>query len=231
MYAFMVITYRRVYINRLRLPILFVVSCVHVRAYNYTFTRQVQATTYTCTGRARHKRMYTQESTKGTPVHVQAQAPAYTNQVHRSGCPYRTLLYKHKHSCTLRASLRMSMPNTVKVQAQDVRARTSTHVHYVRRPVCPCHKLYMYTYSAHPQAPGPTHKRCIAQAVHAKHCTRRCTVCTPKNAGSRTLGASLKLPMPNTVYVHVPGARHERALTSNRSTADFRTRIRTVYTR
>ena len=174
-----------------------------MRAYNYTCTRQVQATTYP--GYTRTQVYVHTQKYKGTPVHVQVQAPVYTNQLHRSGCPYRTL-YKHKHSRTLRASLRLSMPNTVLVQAQCVRTITSTHVHYVRRPGCPCHILYMYTYSVRAQARGPTHNRCIAQAVHAKHCTSTSTVRTYKHKHSCTLRTPPRLSMPYTVHVHVQRA-------------------------
>ena len=140
--------------------------------------------------------------------------------VHATDCPYRTL-HKHEHSRTQRASLRLSMPNTVQLQAQCVRTSTSTHVHYVRRPGCSCYTLHMYTRSMHDQACGPTHNRRIAQAVHSEHRTRACTRCSLEHADFRTLDASLKLPMPNTVHVHAQGARHARALTSNRSTAEL----------
>ena len=146
-----------------------------MRTYNYTCIRQVQTTTYpgyTRTGRARHKRTYTRESTKCTPVHVKDQAPAYTNQEHRSGCPYRTLS-KHKHSRILRASFGLFMPNTVQVQVQCVRISTSTHVHYVRRSGCTCIR----------------------------------TEGTPKHAGLRTIDASLRLSMSNSVHVRVQCAR------------------------
>ena len=61
-----------------------------------------------------------------------------------------------------------------------------------------------------------------AQDVHAEHCTRTRAFFTPKRADLRSIGASLRLPMPNTVHVHVQGARL-RALTCNRSTAEQRT--------
>ena len=187
-----------------------------MRAYNSMYTRsctcQVQVTTYpeyTRTGRASHKRMFTRKSTKGTPVHVQTQEPAYTNQVRRSGCPYQTL-YKHKHSRTLRTSLRLSMPNTVQVQAQCVRTSTSTHVHYARRPDCSCHTLYLYTYSVRAQARGPTHNRCIAQAVHAKHCTRTWySVYTHACGLPYIRDASLKLPMQHCTCT-CTGCTHEQ---------------------
>ena len=107
--------------------------------------------------------------------------------------------------------------------------RTYKHKHSctLRTPL----RLYMYTYRGHAQARGSTHNRCIAQAVHVKQCTRTCTVCPPKHADFRTLGASLKPPMPNTLHVHVEGVRQARALTSNRSTAKLRTLTRAMYTR
>ena len=109
---------------------------------------------------------------------------------------------EHNHSCTLRTPPRLSMPYTVHVNSVRAQARDSTQ------------------------------NRCIAQTVPAKDCTRTCTVCTPKHAGSRTLDASLELPLPSPVHVHAQGARHACALTSNRSTAEFPyTQTYTVYTR
>ena len=106
------------------------------------------------------------------------------------------------------------------VQAQCVRTSTSTHVHYVGRQGCPCRTLYVHKYSVGAQARRPTHNRCIAQAFHAKHCTKRSayvqaqalmyttyaaqtvrastrTACTPKHAGLCTIGASPRLFMSN----------------------------------
>ena len=106
------------------------------------------------------------------------------------------------------------------VQAQCVRTSTSTHVHYVGRQGCPCRTLYVHKYSVRAQARRPTHNRCIAQAFHAKHCTKHSayvqaqalmyttyaaqtvrastrTACTPKHAGLCTIGASPRLSMSN----------------------------------
>ena len=85
----------------------------------------------------------------------------------------------------------------------STRANSSPRVHYVRRSCCSCQILYGYKYSVRAQARGPTNDRCIAQAVHAKYCTGTSTACEPKHAGVRTIGASPRLSMPNTVRVLV----------------------------
>ena len=58
------------------------------------------------------------------PVHAQrahSKARAYAQSVHRPCCPCQNAIQV--------------------VQAQCIRASTSTHVYYVRRPGCPCHIL------------------------------------------------------------------------------------------
>ena len=115
------------------------------------------------------------------------------------------------HSRTLRASFRLCMSNTLKVQS------TSTHVHYVYRSGCPCSTLYRYKYKhsrtlrapfklsmpniVQLQVQAPTHTTCIVQTV--QHRTSTSTVCTSTHAGSRTINTPLKRPMPSTVQVHV----------------------------
>ena len=79
---------------------------------------------------------------------------------------------------------------------------------------CPT-TLYKYKYRMHAHIHGPPYDRCPAQTVP---CTRRRIVCTSKHTASRTLNVSLRLPMPNTVHVHVRCAR-STPLTCNRCTA------------
>ena len=73
------------------------------------------------------------------------------------------------------------MSNTVHVHVQYARPSTRAYVQQAHR------------------ADVPTYNRCTAQAVHAKYCTR--TVWTSKHAYLRTIGASLRVLMPNTVHV------------------------------
>ena len=65
----------------------------------------------------------------------------------------------------------------------------------------------MHTYSVRAQARGPTHNRCIAQTVHAKHCRSTSTVRTYKHKHSCTLRTLPRLSIPYTVHVHVQRAR------------------------
>ena len=196
-------------IDQPMLPILFVASCVHRRAYSCTCARRVQTTTYPGhttqtdlgTSLCTHTRNY-----KDTPVHGQTQAPVYTTcvaqAVHAKYCTGTSTACKPKHAGirTIGASPRAIHAKSF-VQAQCVRTTTSTHVHYVRRPGCPCHKLYVYKYSVRVQARGLTHNRCIAQAVHAKHCTS--TVRKYKHKHSCTLRTPPRLSMS----VHAQRAR------------------------
>ena len=89
----------------------------------------------------------------------------------------------------------------------STRANANPRVHYVRHSGCSCQILYGYKYSVRAQARGPTNDRCIAQAVHAKYCTGTSTACKPKHAGLRTIGASPRLSMPNTVRILVQRVR------------------------
>ena len=73
------------------------------------------------------------------------------------------------------------MSNTVHVHVQYARPSTRAYVQQAHR------------------ADVPTYNRCTAQAVHAKYCTH--TVWTSKHAYLRTIGASLRVLMPNTVHV------------------------------
>ena len=73
------------------------------------------------------------------------------------------------------------MPNTVQVQIQCAHSRSRTYVQRRPRPGYPCRPLFNYKYSVH---------------AHV-HATSR----------PRTTGASLRPPLPNTLHVHVPGAR------------------------
>ena len=113
------------------------------------------------------------------------------------------------------------MPNTVQVQVQCAHPRSRTHVQrrhrlgYPYQSLCKykhsmhthVHALCKYKHSMHTHVHAPTYNKCIAQDVHAKHCTRSRTGCTSTHAHSRTIGASLRGPMPNTVHIHVRGAR------------------------
>ena len=139
----MVLTYSKVQINRVRLPILFVVSCVHMRAYNCTCTRRVQTTTHLGhkhTVQPRHKRMYihanlqrytrtslalvyttcvaqavhtkycTGTSTACEPKHANLRTIGASSRLSvPEHCTSTARTYKHKHSCTLRTSPRLSM--------------------------------------------------------------------------------------------------------------------------
>ena len=136
----------------------------------------------------------------------------YTRSVHRPGCLCQTL---HKYSThdrcitqacpcqyctgtstacepkhaglrTIGASPRLSMSNTVRVQVQRASPSTQAYARSVHGPGCPRQTSHKYS----------THDRCIAQTVHAKHCTS--TV--------RMLDASPRESMPNTVRVQVQHA-------------------------
>ena len=108
--------------------------------------------------------------------------------MHRLGWSCRTLCtYKYNNSRTLCAPFRLSRPNTVQAQVEYTSSRTRTHVQQVHRVGC-----------------------------HAEHCTRTRTVCTSKHTSSRSINELLRLPMPNTIHVHVQAVR---ALTCKRSTA------------
>ena len=99
------------------------------------------------------------------------------------------------------------MRNTVQAQVQRAHPRSRIHVQQRHRSGYPCRILCKYKYSLHAHVDAPTHNRCIAQAAHAEHCTRSRKGCTSTHAHSRTTGASLRRPMPNTVHTHVRGAR------------------------
>ena len=108
---------------------------------------------------------------------------------------------------TIGASLRLPMPNTVQVQVKCAHPRSRTHVHRRHRSGYPCRPLCKYKYSVHAHVHAPTHNRCIAHAAHAEHCTRSRTGCTSTHAHSRTIGASLRRPMPNSIHIRVRCAR------------------------
>ena len=93
------------------------------------------------------------------------------------------------------------MLNTLQVQVQCARPRLRIYVQSVYRST-----MYTYTYSIHTQAHGLTCNMRIALAAHAKHCTRTCTVRTPKHTGLCTV-ASLRLPTSNTVQAQLQCAR------------------------
>ena len=80
--------------------------------------------------------------------------------------------YKHKHSCTLRTSPRLSMPYTAHVHVQRASSSTRAYAQLVHR-----------------------------QAVHAKHCTSTSTVRTYRHKHSCTLRTLPRLFMPYTVHV------------------------------
>ena len=106
---------------------------------------------------------------------------------------------KLKHSRTL-------IRCTVQIVHAELCTSTNTHIHYARRSGCSCRTLCNFKYSVHVHVHAPTYNRCIAQTTHVKHCTRTRTVCTSNHTGLGTIGASLRLPMPNNVHVHVQGA-------------------------
>ena len=137
-------------------PILFVVSCVHMRAYNCTCIRQVQATTYpghTRTGRAR------------------------TNI-----CTHAKVQKVHQYTCKLKPPRTLNRYIAPVAHAKHCTS-TNTCVHYVRFSGCPCQTLYKYKHSAYVQAQALMYTTYAAQAVHAIHCTCTRTVCAPKHAG------------------------------------------------
>ena len=116
-------------------------------------------------------------------------------------------LYKYKHPHTLWVPLRLSMPNTVQVQVQCARPPPRTYGQSAYPSGCPCQIMYTYEYSVHTQAHGLTYNSRIAQAAHAKQCTRTRTECAPKHKGLRTIGTSLRLSMPNTAQCARPSTR------------------------
>ena len=69
------------------------------------------------------------------------------------------------------------MPNTVQVQVQCAHPRSHTHVQWRHRSGYTCH-----------------------------HCASSSTAYTPTSTHPRTIGGSLRPPMPTTVQVHVQGA-------------------------
>ena len=77
----------------------------------------------------------------------------------------------------------------------------------MRRSGCPCRTLYSYEYSVYVQAQALMYTTYATQTVDDKHCTCTRTVCKLKTAGLCTIGASLRLSMPNTVHVHKQCAR------------------------
>ena len=96
---------------------------------------------------------------------------------------------KPKHPCTLRVSLRLSMPNTVQVQRASLSTRAIARS--VHHPGWPCQMRYT---------------TCIPQDIHAKCCTGTGTVREFKHADHRAIGVSPKLAMPNAIhYVRRPG--------------------------
>ena len=99
------------------------------------------------------------------------------------------------------------MPNTVQVQVKCAHPRFRTHVQRSYSSGYPCQPLCKYKYSVHAHVHAPMRNKCIAQAAHAKQCTRSRTGFMSTHAHSRTIGASLKRPMPNAVHIHVRDAR------------------------
>ena len=150
-------------------------------------------------------------------VRAQAHGPTHdrcmTQAVYAINLTCTSTACKPKHAglSPIGASPRLSMPNTVRVHVQRASPSTRAYGRSVHRPGCSCRILYGYKYSVRAQARGPTHDRCIAQAIRAISCTCASTACKPKHAGLSTVGASPMLSMPNIVQaqyarsVHRPG--------------------------
>ena len=109
--------------------------------------------------------------------------------------------------CTIGTSPRLSMPNTVRVQVE--RVSPSTRARSVHRPGCPCHKLYEYKYNVRTQARGPKHNRRITQTIYAINCACTSTASEPEHAGLSTIGASPRLSIP--VHAQVRGCTQNGA--------------------
>ena len=52
----------------------------------------------------------------------------------------------------------------------------------------------------HGQTEASVYTTCVAQAIHDKYCTDTSTTCEPKHADLRTIRASPRLSIPNTLY-------------------------------
>ena len=120
----------RLQTNRVRSPILFVVSCVYMRAYNCTCTRRVQTATYPGhkhTNGPRHKRMYTHAKLQRY-TSTRANSSTRVHYVRHSGCPYQ-ILYGYKYS--VRAQARGHTHNQCIAQAVHVKILYK-HIAYVQ---------------------------------------------------------------------------------------------------
>ena len=101
----------------------------------------------------------------------------------------------------------LPVPNTIQVQVQCTRPRSCTHVQWMVRLGCPCQTLCKHKCSVHAHIHASTHDRCITQTARAEHCICSRSGCTPTHAHLRMIRASLRRPIPNTVHIHVRGAR------------------------
>ena len=145
-------------------------------------------------------------------MHTQAHGLTYNRciaqAVHAKHCARTRTVCTSKHTgiCTLCASLRLPIPNTVDVHVECAHPRSRTPVQRRHRSGHPCQPRCKYKYSVHAHVHATTHNRCITQAA-AEHCTCLRTGCTSTHAHSRTIGASLRPLMLNTVHIHVRSAR------------------------
>ena len=111
---------------------------------------------------------------------------------------------------------------------QCAHPRSRTRVQRRHRSDYPCRPMCKYKYSVHVRVHAPTHNRCITQAAHAKHCTRLRTRCTSAHAHSRTIGAVLGRPVPNTAHIHVRGTRSTPLACNGYTTQATHTRYTTL---
>ena len=127
-----------------------------------------------CTQTSVQLHLYTSGTNNHIPwTHRPTSVPAYvhtreTTKIHR----YKG---KPKHPCTLRALLRLSMPNDVQVQVQRAiqargppRDRCITPAFHAKCLGYPYQILYGYKYSVRVQTREPSRDRCITHVVHAK---------------------------------------------------------------
>ena len=143
MYVFLYLcTYLRMYVCRHITPVV----CIHAWSSHIVGYRLNHVANpvrgQLCTQASLQLHLYTSSTNNHTPwAHTERPTSAQAYVDTREITKIHQYTGKLKHPCALCASLRLSTPNTVRVQVQ--RASPSTR--------------------------EPTHNRCIAQAVHAKY--------------------------------------------------------------
>ena len=207
-------------------------ACMHAgssRVAEYRSTRVANPLRgQLCTQTSVQLHLYTSGTNNHIPwAHrpISAQACVHTREITK----IHQYMGNSKHPCTLRASLRLSMPNTVRVpstacelkhvghrtigaslrlsmpnavRVQVQRASPSARVRSVHRPGCPCHKtLRVQVRRTCPSTRAEAHSVHRSGCPCQKNCTCTSTACEPKHVGLRTIGASPTLSMP----VHAAG--------------------------